>query len=83
MTEQKVIAAANVILADLTMLDFQDEAINWADLRCVEARQYAGKDGAWTITVEEADPGAQSFCREIENRLFQCYRIRADVHTEW
>jgi hypothetical protein len=83
MTESEVVAAVERILTDLDPDDFPGEAVNWADLRCVEARQYVGQDPAWSIKIEEADPAAAALCREIENALYQRYRLRADAETEW
>lgn len=82
MTEPEIIAAVDQIISDMAHIDFQYEAINWADLHCVEARQYANTP-TWAVCIEEADPAATSFCREIECILFNKYSIRADVNTEW
>jgi hypothetical protein len=71
------------IIKNMDRKGFPDEAINWGDLRCVEARQYVGTDPAWHVIIEEAAPDSSMFRREIESHLLQTHGIRAEVSTEW
>lgn len=82
MTPEQVQEIADKVLAGLyeRRAQFQHEAINWADLRCVEAKEF--KDGRWLILIEEAEPGCAQFQTAVWEALHE-RGINAIVKTEW
>ncbi|MCY0863703.1 MAG: hypothetical protein OWQ57_02010 [Sulfobacillus sp.] len=44
-----------------------NDAINWGDLRCVNAQRL--DDGSWFVEIEEVSPDASAFQAYIANRL--------------
>lgn len=66
-------------------LHFEDEAINWADLRCVEAEEYVtdkGDEGV-RVYIEEAAPVNTKFKVEVVERLEKAGYYGIEVLTEW
>lgn len=60
--------------------EFRGEAINWADLRCVEARRL--DDTSWYVGIEEAAPESWQFKLAVENALAE-HGVVARVICEW
>lgn len=62
-----------------------DEAINWGDLRCVDARYYVSVSGeeGYEVLIEEASPDCPEFCRFVYDRLEQHGFKGVEVRTEW
>lgn len=85
MTATELIEIVNKIITDLSnnKKDFEGEAINWADLRCVGVRRYATGKNDWHIEIAEADPDTLCFNLAIEHLLKEEYGISSDVNTEW
>jgi len=67
-------------LSRLTRPDYPGEPINWADLHCIEAKQF--KDGSWLVRIGECSPEANKLCRDVRHYLHGL-GITADVITEW
>ena len=64
---------------------FKNEAINWGDLRCVEARHYLNHRGeaGWQVTIEEAAPGGSLFVTFIAVYLRENGWPDVEVTMEW
>jgi hypothetical protein len=81
MTDTEIIAAVDAILKSLDRKNFPNEAVNWARVRCAEAREF--KSGGWLVIVYKAAPEAWRLAREVEKQLLEKHQITADVSTEW
>lgn len=68
-----------------TMREFDNEAVNWADLCCAEVLKAEDIKGAiiWLIFIEEADPSAILLQSYIEKYIFKELGIPVVVNTEW
>lgn len=58
--------------------------VNWADLRCIDARRWEDADGdtGHTVTISEADPCASEFAQAVAQALGTKWG-NVDVMTEW
>ena len=62
------------------------EAINWADLQCVEASRVTDQDGRtrYRVVIEEASPeGCDAFREFIRNELASAGFPDVEVETAW
>lgn len=62
-----------------------DGAINWGDLRCLEARHFVTDDGdtGYQVFIEEADPAANDLHRFISKKLAEAGFAEIEVVTAW
>lgn len=62
-----------------------DGAINWADLRCVEAAFVVSDDGRkyYRVCIEEADPSAVALQQAVTKELVALGWANIEVRTEW
>jgi len=78
--------AAEAAIAEAKTIrgEFED-AINWADLRCVRVCHWTDDtgDSGYTAEIEEASPGALEFRRWIEESIENDIGIIVEVITEW
>ena len=60
-------------------------AVNWADLRCLEARVFTSDDGetGLQVFIEEAAPDAQELQEFVGEHLRQAGFLVVEVVTEW
>lgn len=64
---------------------FSREAVNWADLHCVEAREWrsdAGDHGL-AVYIEEASPGSHQLHQYIAEHLRRHGWQNVEVNIEW
>lgn len=59
----------------------RNEPINWGDIRCSEAKEFA--DGSFMVTLEEASPGACPTLCEYIRSYMESYGWTVQVQTEW
>lgn len=77
MTNEEIKNAVDEIIDNLDKKDYEDEAINWADLKVNEVEQKT------LVTIDEASPDAYSLAQKIEEIFFNKYGIDIEVITEW
>lgn len=58
------------------------EAINWADLNCIDVVPYSLEEGYY-ITISEASPDCPIFQEWIANEMYMRHDINVTVETEW
>ena len=60
-------------------------AVNWADLRCVEATFCINQDGeeSYRVLIEEADPSAPALHKFVFNYLNKNGFENVEVDTAW
>lgn len=60
-----------------------DDAINWADLRCVRVFHWTDDSGnsGFVVEIEEAAPDSGEFCRWISESIEEDTGITAEVTT--
>ena len=65
--------------------DGTGEAINWADLHCVETCYIFDSfgDSRYCVVIEEASPECPVFHRAVRNGLAAAGFQNIDVRTEW
>lgn len=62
-----------------------DGAINWGDLRCLEARHFVTDDGetGYQVIIEEASPTAANLHRFVGESLAEVGFADVEVMTSW
>lgn len=78
-------AATEEILLLLKPGDYPNEAINWADLHCVEARQIINDEGGeyLEVGIQEASPDCGKMPQAVRERLALQGWKDVSVVTEW
>ena len=78
-------SATEGILAALKPEDFPNEAINWADLHCTEAKFIANDDGVeyMEVSIEEASPECGELHKTVRLRLEEAGWKGVIAVTEW
>jgi len=81
MTVIEIKAKVNALIQEAA-LDKEDfpEAINWADLLCIDVVPYSLEEGYY-ITIEEADPVCPIFQNWIANEMYERHDINVTVET--
>ncbi|MCK9282616.1 MAG: hypothetical protein M0P71_18520 [Melioribacteraceae bacterium] len=77
MTQEQIRSEVNNIIESLKKDDFDNEAINWADLKVNEVKTEIN------VIIDEADPDSYNFRSTIENLFLQKFGIEINVITEW
>jgi hypothetical protein len=73
------IASAKMISASF------NEAVNWADLRCIRVYHWTDDagDSGYTVEIEEAAPESVEFCEWIAKTILEETGLPVEVTTEW
>jgi len=80
--------AVDRILVEMSAEDprrWHGEPVNWADLRCIEARQIVSDSGMVhrEVLIEEASPDAIRFKSAVTKRLWDLGWSAVFVVTQW
>lgn len=61
------------------------DAVNWASLRCIEARESVNHKGErnFEVLIEEAAPDAYEFQQDVMRRLHDAGFHGIEVMTDW
>ena len=79
-TPEQIEKIVDNILGKLDRAAFNACAVNWGNLRCVEARRF--ENGQWYILVEDAATDEWRLQKAVRDSLL-ARGIEAVVHTEW
>jgi|GEM_PF-4845782 len=62
-----------------------NEAINFADLRCVDVGLCRSLDGHehWLAHIEEADPACPKLAQHVAEAIFALTGITVEIDTSW
>lgn len=84
-TDLKALQAATDRILSAAQPHITRPAANWADLRCIEARQWTNQDGdtGWTVIVSEASPDAAELQGYVGLALMEEFGEAIEVETEW
>ena len=66
-----------------TPKDIVQDAINWADLHCIQANWIFYPDPQWQVVISEASPTAWHLQTYIAGELTKQGYPHVDVITEW
>ena len=63
----------------------REDAVNWGDLGCIEARLCADEEGnTWYhVLIEEASPGCHALCSYVQQYLESVGLVDVEIVTEW
>jgi len=64
---------------------FDNAAVNWADLHCIDAQYCVHAEGpdAHVVVIEEASPDNSEFQEFIHEELAHMGFLDVEVRTEW
>jgi len=78
--------AAETAIADAkTIRGSFDDAVNWADLRCVRVYRWTDDagDSGYTVEIEEAAPESVGFSGWIADSILKDTGLPVNAITEW
>ncbi len=72
-------------IAENHKTEWKHDAINWGDLRCVNASLSTEMDGStvWQVFIEEAAPDAQNLQVFVQEHLMRHGWQPVEIFTEW
>lgn len=65
--------------------EFDSDAINWADLRCVDVERVTSLNGSefWRVVIEECSPTSSQLREHVQEYLRVRGFTNLEVVTEW